>query len=70
MLTVTRESARRCRLDKDGETIGFAAVENGEARCCIAPRWRRRGYGTFLWKKTLAALLKKVLIDAESKKLI
>ena len=56
MLTVTRESARRCRLDKDGETIGVAAVEGGEARCCIAPRWRRRGYGTFLWKKTLAAL--------------
>lgn len=42
-----------CVLEKDGVEIGRARIVNGKVECWIAPEWRRKGYGTFLLKKTL-----------------
>lgn len=45
-----------CVLEKDGAEIGRACVVNGKVECFIAPNWRRKGYGTFLLRKTLHLL--------------
>ena len=48
-------------LYKEKEEIGFCkfrpTAEGAElARLCIAPQWRRKGYGSYLLKETLRAL--------------
>lgn len=56
-MEVCRETPQACVLKKDGQVIGRACVQpEGRVECWIDPRWRRRGYGTFLLKRTLRLL--------------
>ncbi len=58
MLQVLPGDAPGCFvLQKDGETIGGAVVENGVlARIEVVPRWRGKGYGTYLMRRVLRQL--------------
>lgn len=56
-LQVVREAdGKVCLLKKGGSVIGRASIDNGIVACWIEPQWRRKGYGTFLLKRTLLLL--------------
>lgn len=58
MLQVLPGNAPGCfMLQKDGEVIGGAVVRHGIlARIEVAPRWRGKGYGTYLMRRVLRQL--------------
>lgn len=56
MQVVREADSDTCLLQKGGAVIGRASITAGKVSCWVDPQWRRKGYGTFLLKRTLVLL--------------
>ena len=56
MQVVREADSDTCLLQKGGAVIGRASICEGKVSCWVDPKWRRKGYGTFLFKRTLVLL--------------
>lgn len=55
-MQVLAQNEHSCILVKNGCCIGRLSAVEGRLCCWVQPRWRRRGYGTFLMRRGLQLL--------------